>query len=238
MTYTLADRTTLYNFFTNFFRNSGQDFPFKDIQNYSSLMFISELQQDPANALVNANLLIDTLNKGRSNLYPHYTSQDLDTMSNKIVDSGESTLSTRDRLFLRILVIYSMSQITDIPFVVTYNSDGVPDYYDTVIKESGKTTREVLMYAFKLSNMIATAPAGNPFNAIDYTYLNSYIPAKLSPNFTATSLQAALSTENMITPDSSPLAARLMQTYTLGPAYIAGTAEKVWKLDLTWPVPT
>lgn len=187
MTYTIDDNNTLRTFLRTFFRSSGQDdIPFTDVMKYSSLMFIKEIEEDTSTMLTNANLLLGVINRGRTNPCPPYTSQELDTMTKTVYASGESTLSTRDRLFLRVLVVYSLSQITDIPYVITYNSDGVPEYYDTVIKESGKTTKEVLLYAFKLSNMSASSTTGNPLDGLDYTYLNSFIPASLSPNYNAT----------------------------------------------------
>jgi hypothetical protein len=234
MTYTIDDSRTLLNFLTTFFRSSGQEFPHKDVMKYSSLMFIKEIEEDTTNMLTNANLLLDAINRGRANPYPQYTLQELDTMTKTVYDSGESTLSTRDRLFLRVLVVYSLSQITDIPYVITYNSDGVPEYYDTVIKESGKTTKEVLLYAFKLSNMAANSTTDNTLDGLDYTYLNSFIPARLSPNYNATTLAAALTPQTL---NTDPLLVRFVQLFTLGPAYIAKIAETKWKLDLTWTVP-
>ena len=235
MTYTIDDNNTLRTFLRTFFRSSGQDdIPFTDVMKYSSLMFIKEIEEDTSTMLTNANLLLGVINRGRTNPCPPYTSQELDTMTKTVYASGESTLSTRDRLFLRVLVVYSLSQITDIPYVITYNSDGVPEYYDTVIKESGKTTKEVLLYAFKLSNMSASSTTGNPLDGLDYTYLNSFIPASLSPNYNATTLAAALAPQTLIT---DPLLVRFVQLFTLGPAYIAKIAETKWKLDLTWTVP-
>jgi len=235
MTYTIDDSRTLLNFLTTFFRSSGQEFPHNDIMKYSSLMFIKEIEEDKSTMLTNANHLIDVINRGRSsNAYSQFTLQELDTMTKTVYDSGESTLSARDRLFLRVLVVYSLSQITDIPYVIIYNSEGVPEYYDTVIKESGKTTKEVLLYAFKLSNMAANSTTNNPWDGLDYTYLNSFIPARLSPNYNATTLAAALAPQTLIT---DPLLVRFVQLFTLGPAYIAKIAETKWKLDLTWTVP-
>jgi len=237
MTYTIDDAGTLKNSLLNFFRSSGQEFPHNDIMKYSSLMFIKEIEEDTSAMLTNANLLIDVINRGRSsNAYSQFTLQELDTMTKTVYDSGESTLSARDRLFLRVLVVYSLTQITDIPYVIIYNSEGVPEYYDTVIKESGKTTKEVLLYAFKLSNMAASNTTDNnpSFDGLDYTYLNSFIPARLSPNYNATTLVEALEGQSLIT---DPLAVRFVQLFTLGPAYIAKIAETKWKLDLTWTVP-
>lgn len=206
----------------------------KSLIHYLSNAIFNELNDDRANELSNVNSIIDLINIGRSSTVDHYANIDeLNTMYDTAYSSGESSLSIRDRLILRMIAFIGLA--IKPPFPITYTTEGIPDWTSTIVSDSGKTTKEMLLFGatllVKLHRTDATS-IETAFNPEFYDYLNSMIPDKFSPKFDRTNPQAFLQALQSTTPDEKTT--WVWKAVSIGPAYITWLAENKWKLDVNW----
>jgi hypothetical protein len=155
--------------------------------------------------------------------------------------SGESSLGNRDRLILRAFALpgveFTRSFSMAVP--VNYTADGVPDFTNTIISESGKTVKEMLQYCFTITDKLLSArhTVDNPWTPETIDYINSTIPSKYTQKFNRTGQMAELSAVFNQNTDASQLNDTMIwfiKACMIGPAYLAWLAENKWKLDLTW----
>lgn len=210
-----------------------------NLRKYSIQVIINELENDTINKLSNVNLLVDTLNTGRTSQWAHYsTIDDFDTMLETAYTSGESGLTARDRLVIRAIASPGLDFTVNSSLgTITYESEGVPDFATTIINESGKTSKEMLLFCFKTLEKIfqnIDATTVNPFIPEVIDYVNSYIPDSFTPKYDRNNSAAFIAS---LQPPLDAKATWLVKSLTLGPAYIAGMAETKWRLDLDWTPP-
>jgi hypothetical protein len=203
---------------------------------YVANIAFSEANDDRVNELSNINSLVDVINTGRPNPLPHYATVDeINTMYDTAYVSGESGLSTRDRMILRAFVM--VSTILP-PFPITYTSDGVPDWTSTIIAESGKTTIEMVLYCFGILvklHQTGIANAQQAYTPEFFDYLNSTIPDRFSPKYDRTDPLSLINAMQSDTPDEKTT--WFWKAVSIGPAYISWIAENKWKLDVNWRPP-
>lgn len=200
---------------------------------YITNTVFSELNDDRVSELSNINSLVDVINTGRSTVFAHYSNIDeLNSMYDKAYDSTETSLSARDRMILRAITFTASIKP---PFPVTYTSDGVPDWTSAIITETGKTTKEMLLYCFtllvKLHDTNATS-IQTAYTPEFYDYLNSTIPDKYSPKFERTNQSSFI--DAMQAPNPDEKSKWVWKALSIGPVYIAWLAENKWRFDLTW----
>lgn len=216
-----------------FITGNFDDMPFF---HYIANTVFSELNDDRVNELSNINALIDTINTGRSSVIQHYNSVDeLNTMYDTAYASGESGLSTRDRMILRAIIVVDNIKP---PFPITYTNDGVPDWTSTIIAESGKTTKEMLLYCFTILVKLHQTGITNVRDAYTpefFDYLNSTIPDKFSPKYDRTNPLSLINVMQSPTPDEKTT--WFWKALSIGPAYISWLAVNKWKLDINWTPP-
>lgn len=240
--YTTADRTKIYTLFTS----AGYTGTVLDnMRKYLIKVIINELEDDSANKLSNVNLLVDTLNTGRTNPWTHYsTVNEFDTMLETAYTSGDSGLTARDRMVLRAIASPGIDMtLENLLAPITYTSEGVPDFSTTIINESGKTSKEMLLFCFKIIDKLMnertpSAGTGVPWTPEIVDYINSYIPNSFTPKYdrnNPTELNRTF--EPMSLSDVPTKGIWLWKAITLGPAYIANLAENKWRLDLDWTPP-
>ena len=240
--YTYTDRNKIHQLFTGAgYTGTTLD----NIRKYLIKVIINELEDDTANKLSNVNLLVDTLNTGRTNQWAHYaTVSELDTMFETAYTSGESGLTARDRMVLRAIALPGIDMTVDsILAPITYTSEGVPDFSTTIINESGKTSKEMLLFCFKIVDKLLNERnpsdgSGVPWTPEIINYINSYIPNSFTPKYDINNLTELNQTfEPMTIGDIPAKGIWLHKAVTLGPAYIANLAENKWRLDLDWTPP-
>jgi hypothetical protein len=214
-----------------------------NLRKYLIKVIINELENDMTNKLSNVNLLVDTLNTGRTNPWTHYASvNDFDTMLESAYTSGESGLSDRDRMVLRAIALPGIDMtIENILYPITYTSEDVPDFSTTIITESGKTSKEMLLFCFKIVDMLANSRESEtlvPWTPETIDYINSYIPDSFGPKFNRNDPAEFEKTFGARSVDEIDAKSKwLWKAVTLGPAYIAKLAENRWRLDLDWKPP-
>jgi hypothetical protein len=229
--YTTADAEKLEGIFSGYTGPNIRD----DMKKSIVQTIISELGNDTPNKLSNVNFLVDTLNTGRSNTWSRYSSvEEVDTMFETAFTSGESGMSDRDRMVLRAIALPAIgfTNSQGHGFTITYTSEDVPDYATTIINESGKTSKEMLLFCFKLIEKIFESDTWTP-DIIDY--INSYIPDRFAPKYDRNSGNAFETSFLSDSPDDKTI--WLWKAILLGPAYISKLAENKWKLDLDWTPP-
>jgi hypothetical protein len=213
-----------------------------NMRRYLIKLIINELENDTTNQLSNVNLLVDTLNTGRTNQWAHYTTvSELDTMFETAYTSGESGLTARDRMVLRAIASPGIEMTNESLLApITYTSESVPDFATTIINESGKTSKEMILFCFKIIDKLFNEPAGGgvPWTPEIIDYINSYIPNSFAPKYDINNTSELDQTFN--TRSLSDVPAKgiwLLKAMTLGPAYLAKIAENKWRLDLDWTPP-
>ena len=203
---------------------------------YVATTVFNEINDDRVNELSNVNALIDTINTGRSSMFQHYTTVDeLNSMYDAAYASGESGLLNRDKMVLRAII--RVGTIVP-PFPVTYTSDGVPDWTSTIVTESGKSTKEMLLYCFTILvklHQIGMRNIEDAFSPEFYDYLNSTIPDRFSPKFDRTNPMSLIDAMQATTPDEKTI--WFWKAVSIGPAYISWLAENKWRLDVNWTPP-
>lgn len=238
--YTTTDLDKFRNVFSQYTGDTRDN-----IQKYIIKTIISELDNDTPNKLSNVNLLIDSLNTGRTNPWTHYsTVNDFDMMLETAYTSGESGLTDRDRMVLRAIAWPGVDISTSNPLApLTYTSEGVPDFATTIINESGKTSKEMLLFCFKIVDKLMnernpSAGTGVPWTPEIVDYINSYLPNSFTPKYDRNN-PSELNLVFQRTPlsDIPTKGIWLWKAITLGPAYIANLAENKWRLDLNWTPP-
>jgi hypothetical protein len=193
-----------------------------------------DIGNDPSIGLSNVNLLVDTLNSGGFT-FTHFSDiNELNTMFATAYTSGESGLGNRDRMILRAFA-WPAVEITEgfirvIP--LNYTSDGVPDFTETIVSESGKTTKEMLQYCFMILDKMLTSGGENPFTPEVIDYINSTIPSKYTQKFDRTDNMSVFNAVQSSQPNETET--WFVKALVIGPAYIARIAENKWKLDLSW----
>jgi len=231
--YTPADRNKVHDLFVSYTGTTRDN-----LQAYLITVIMNEILEDPVSKLSNVNLLVDTLNIGRTNPWTHYpTVNDLDTMFETAYTSGESGLTARDRMILRAMTWPAIDISTSNPFVpLTYTSENVPDFAATIITESGKSAREMLMFCYVCIALLQAGGTGVMTPEI-IDYINSYLPDKFAPKYdtTYTGTFGSILDQPMASMDDKTK--WLWKALLLGPAYIANLAENKWRLDLDWTPP-
>ena len=232
-------RTDLDKFYGAFPVSQYNGITRDNLRKYSIQVIINELENDTTNKLSNVNLLVDTLNTGRTSQWAHYsTIDDFDTMLETAYTSGESGLTARDRMVIRAIASPGLDfTINSSLGTITYESEGVPDFATTIINESGKTSKEMLLFCFKTLEKIyqnVSATTVNPFIPEVIDYINSYIPDSFTPKYDRNNSAAFIAS---LQPPLNAKTTWLVKALTIGPAYIAGLAETKWRLDLDWRPP-
>ena len=203
---------------------------------YVATTVFNEINDDRVNELSNVNALIDTINTGRSTILQHYaTIDELNTMYDQAYASGEYGLSTRDKMVLRAIILVGGVKP---PFPITYTSDGVPDWTSTIVTESGKSTKEMLLYCFTILvklHQIGMRNIEDAFSPEFYDYLNSTIPDRFSPKFDRTNPLSLTNAMQATTLDEKTI--WFWKAVSIGPAYITWLAENKWGLDVNWTPP-
>lgn len=224
--YTRDDGMTLTSYFHPRYLGT-QSF---NLTKYIIKTCLCELSDDTNNKLSNVNLLVDTLNSNGFT-FSHYSNvTEFDNVFDTAYNSGESGLSTRDRIILRAIAWPGVSLSTgELQLTFTYTSDGVPDYTSSLISESGKTTREMLAYCFTILDKmfsVTETTQGTPWIPSTIDYINSTIPDKYSPKLDRTDTDPLGNT--------SAASIWFQKALLIGPAYLTWLAENKWRLDLTW----
>jgi len=232
--YTTADRLKVSNLFDSYTGTTRDS-----LKAYIVLVIMNEITEDPVSKLSNVNLLVDTLNTGRTNQWTHYsTVNDIDTMLETAYTSGESGLTARDRVILRAMAWPAIDISTSNPFApLTYTSgENVPDFAATIITESGNSSREMLLFCYVCISLMQAGGTGVMTPEI-IDYINSYLPDKFAPKYDTTyngTLGTLLDQPFASMDDKTKW---LWKALLLGPAYIANLAENKWRLDLDWTPP-
>jgi len=229
--YTTADRLKVSNLFDSYTGTTRDS-----LKAYIVLVIMNEITEDPVSKLSNVNLLVDTLNTGRTNPWTHYsTVNDIDTMLETAYTSGESGLTVRDRMVLRAMAWPAIDISTSNPLApLTYTSENVPDFAATIISESGNSAREMLMFCYVcISLMQAGRTAVMTPEIVDF--INSFLPDRFSPKYDRNHTGTLGSILDQ--PSMDDKTKWLWKALLLGPAYIANLAENKWRLDLDWTPP-
>jgi len=202
---------------------------------YMNNTIINELENNTTGKLSNVNLLVDTLSTGRSTPWAHYTTvEEFDTMlATAWKPAGESALSSRDRMVLRAIAMPGIDFTVDTPLnPITYTNEYVPDFSADIIRESGRSARDMLLFCFKaIEKIYNNQTSGMTPEVVDF--LNSYLPDTFSPKFDRNNIASV----NDAFEGRTGLDAKtiwIFKAMVLGPCYIAQLAENKWRLDLTW----
>ena len=155
-----------------------------------------------------ANALVSAMGSS----YPMYSSDaEIEELFAKAYTDGEANLPERDRLLLREIAFYNnlvWEAMETGGRVITYTSDGVPDFASTTISESNKSVREFL------------------FSVIKNDY-NNILPSR----FSRISDQGNYNMETDTDPQRVLWITRAIHVPV---AYIKWLSENKWKLDMTW----
>ena len=239
--YTQRESDDLSSLFTS--RYTGETA--NNLRKYVVKSLLAELAQNGDQELSNVNLLIDTLNTGRTIQFDHYSNiNQLNTVFSTAYESSESSLSARDRVLLRALALPGISLTSGSPDTlsrvissntIVYTSEGVPDYTSELITQTGKTTREALTFCFTVLDFFFSAVTTS-LTPEQIDYINSFIPNQITPKFDRTTPNEFFNALALrTTPDQKTV--WVWKAILIGPAYIAWIAENKWRLDLTWPMP-
>ena len=233
--YTQEQSSNLFSMYTTRYRGTDLD----NINKYTIKSILGvDIGNDSSIGLSNVNLLVDTLNSNGFT-FSHFSNvNELNAMFDTAYTSGESGLGTRDRVILRSFAWPSVEITEDFTsnaaiLALNYTSDGVPDFTNTIVSESGKTTKEMLQYCFTIIDKFFSAGNGqNPYTPETIDYINSTIPSKYTQKFDRTDNMSVMNAMSAQPPNDTTL--WFMKALMIGPAYIAWIAENKWKLDLTW----
>jgi hypothetical protein len=135
----------------------------------------------------------------------------IEELFRKAYTDGETGLPERDRLLLREIAYFSSASLENITIGnvnPTYTADGVPDFTNTMISESGKSVREFLFSV--LSN--------------DY---NNILPRGYSRI-------ADTSTYDVKTDTDQQRMMWIVRATVIPHSYIKWLSENKWKLDMSW----
>jgi hypothetical protein len=117
----------------------------------------------------------------------------------------------------------------------TYTSDGVPDFTSTLVADSGKSTKDMLMYCFNVLQMLFSSQSGqNPYTPEVIDYINSTLPSRISPKFDRTDNMSILNAINTRPETRDEKSTWFTKALTIGPAYLAWLVENKWRLNLDW----
>lgn len=166
--------------------------------------------------------------------YPDTAS--LEQMYQTAYTSGESGLTPRDKMVLRAIAWPALELTVLFPLMsFTYTSDGVPDYTSTLVTDSGKSTKDMLMYCFKVIQMLFSTTAGqNPYTPEVIDYINSTLPNRFSPKFDRTDNMSIINAINASPESRDDKSTWLVKALLIGPAYLAWLADNKWRLNLDW----
>jgi hypothetical protein len=230
--YVPADSTKIQSYFSPRYTGIKMD----NLRLYTVSSILNELGGNRDFELSNVNLLIDTLNSNGFTFSHYLNVSELDTMFETAYNSGESGLGTRDRMILRTFAwpsiqLTASTELRRDLVSITYTNEGIPDFTSTIISDSGKTTKDVLTFCFKLMYYFQSSSGGqNPWTPDAIDYVNSVLPSRFTPKYDRTNNMSVM----------QALAARddktiwLLKALSIGPAYIAWIAENKWRLDLNW----
>jgi hypothetical protein len=195
-----------------------------------------DIGDDSSIGLSNVNLLVDTLNSNGFT-FTHFSNiNELNSMFETAYTSGESGLGTRERMILRTFAWPSVEIISEFSYYaisLNYTSDGVADFTNTIIAESGKTPKEMLRYCFTfIDKLFSTGEGSNPYTPEVIDYINSAIPSKYTQKFDRTDNMSIQNALRSSTPNETEI--WFIKALMIGPAYLAWIAENKWKLDPMW----
>ena len=180
--------------------------------------------------LTQANAIIASINATNyfsTQLVPYTSDAQFETLFGTAYTSGESSLSATDRVLLR--VIYAIG--ADIPAilgnrglpVLTYTSDGQPEWAPAILAQTGLTLEQNLIKTLEIyGDTTDIDPAG-------VTKINAILPSSFTPFASVSDLDNRMTNSTL-----DPSAVWLYKFMFIGPLYIAWIAENKWKLDPTW----
>lgn len=176
-------------------------------------LLLNELSKNPVHP--RANELLKIVGPTGSEYTPYTSQAQIEQLFETAYTQGESGLPEKDRVLLRVFALYSTLILDDFtPGTVDlqYTSSGLPHYANSIMVESGKSTREFL---FK-----TIVPARNTLNTI--------LPSRF-PQYT--------DTDDIYNDTDTNRKAWVMNALTIPWAYIAWLAKNKWNLSMTWKSP-
>lgn len=209
-----------------------------ELSNVNAIIDIfNQPQQIPEQWDYQSNVIISparTVTYTQMDHYPDTAS--LEQLFTTAYTSGESSLTTRDKMVLRAIAWPALDIAVILPLLsFTYTSDGVPDFTSTIITDSGKSTKDMLVYCFKVLQMLFSTTAGqNPYTPELIDYINSTLPNRFSPKFDRTDNMSIINAINASPESRDEKSTWLAKALTIGPAYLAWLVENKWRLNLDW----